>query len=172
MDDLRLKPVQSRRLLRAIEDRRLRRAIEDIDVDETVPGYRHTTPDRSATEISQRMRLPSTAAESIAAATRALQHAQASRAERTMMNATSNAVDVWSDSVMSEATGSAVGAVPTLLNESPCPATRWTVIRCREFLTGAGTGAVRARSGRPIVLRGEAAAHKTGHAPAWYCARR
>lgn len=83
LDDLRLKPVQSRRLQRAIEERRLKRAIEDIDVDGSgTSQHRSASPD---------------AAESIAAAVRALQRAEASRAERTVINGTS-ASTAWEQS--------------------------------------------------------------------------
>ena len=43
LDDLRLKPIQSRRLQRAIEERRLKRAIEDIDVDDSL-AFDHEAP--------------------------------------------------------------------------------------------------------------------------------
>eukprot|EP01043_Picozoa_sp_COSAG02_P041038 COSAG02_NODE_3371_length_6857_cov_12.629328_3_plen_354_part_00 len=97
LDDLRLKPVQSRRLQRAIEERRQKRAIEDIDVDVGGQSYIDTTHARSSMGTSQHRSASPDAAESITAAVRALQRAEASRAERTVINGTS-ASTAWEQS--------------------------------------------------------------------------
>ena len=97
LDELCLKPVQSRRLQRAIKERRLKRAIEDIDVDDSRQVYSDTKYGRSSEGASQHRTASPDAAESITAAVRALQRAQACRAERTVSNGTS-ASTAWEQS--------------------------------------------------------------------------
>lgn len=97
LDELRLKPVQSRRLQRAIEERRLKRAIEDIEVDDSRKICIDTKHAPSSTGGSHHRSASPDAAKSITAAVRALQRAEASRAERTVMNSTS-ASTAWEQS--------------------------------------------------------------------------
>lgn len=90
IDELRLKPVQSRRLMRAIEE---------MIFDESRQVYSDPIPDRSQVDTPQRRSgLSATAQNSIGAAVEALRRAQTAREERAMTNDISSTPTMWDQS--------------------------------------------------------------------------